>query len=330
MSTLWSRRELGACCAFSFFIPVLSVAAQFALPTFTPLTPDLGQAGAFVGISMLMAVCAGASVLVLGGLNRRVMHVLLAVVFLAACVAGFMPAGHVVHHLGRSYPLRDDLLAAADAAIGFHWTSMLAWFNDHPGLAAVGGRAYAAFSWQTVLLPFAMALAGRFTELHRYWIAYGLCIVLVHAGVYFLPALGTYDFYGVAPSTHDQLALTYQSRHVGEVLGMRDGSIVGLMGRPQYGIVTFPSFHAGFGLLAAWAFWRLGPLRYPGLILNAAMIGATPLHGSHYLSDVIAGSALMVLSIVASRHLIALALRIGRSRAGLSHRGAPSLALGSS
>jgi hypothetical protein len=262
----------------------------------------------------------------LGGLDRRVVHMLLAVVFLAAFVAGFVPAGHIVHYLGRSYPLRDDLLAAADAALGFHWPSMLAWFNGLPRLAALSAQAYNAFSWQTVLLPFALACAGRFADLHRFWIAYGLCMALGHAGVYFLPALGAYDFYGIAPSMHDQVTLGYQSRHVGEVLGMRDGSIVDLMNRPQYGIVTFPSLHAGLGVLAAWAFWQLGPLRYPGVMLNASMIGATPLHGSHYLSDVIAGGALMALSIVASRHLIALALLIGSTRAGLNPRATPSLA----
>jgi PAP2 superfamily len=323
MSPLWTRRELAACCAFSFCVPALSVAAQLALPTFTPLEPGLDLVGQLVGISVLMGCCGVIAVLTPGWFHRRVVHVVLAVVFLDLFAAAFVPAGHIVHYFGRSYPLRDDLLAAADAAIGFHWPSMLAWFNGHPRFAALGAGAYKAFPWETVLLPVAIACAGRFVELHRFFIAYGLCMALGHAVVFFLPALGTYGFYGISSSMHDQLTLGYESRQVGEVLGMRDGSIVNLMNRPQYGIVTFPSFHAGLGILAGWAFWNLGPLRYPGLMLNAALIGATPLQGSHYLSDVIAGSALMALSIVASRHLVALALWIGSTRAGLSHRATP-------
>jgi membrane-associated phospholipid phosphatase len=67
------------------------------------------------------------------------------------------------------------------------------------------------------------------------------------------------------------------------------------------GIVTFPSFHAAAAVLLAWAASGIPFLRYPMIALNFLMlISAIPI-GGHYAIDVIAGSLVAAVSIVAAR-----------------------------
>jgi len=47
----------------------------------------------------------------------------------------------------------------------------------------------------------------------------------------------------------------------------------------------------------AWATWRTPFVRWIILGLNALMLAATPIHGSHYLVDLLAGIAVAMLSI---------------------------------
>src|SRR5207245_9651285 len=69
------------------------------------------------------------------------------------------------------------------------------------------------------------------------------------------------------------------------------------------GVVCAPSFHAASGVLYIVAAWRAAPLRWPLLVINAAMLLATPVEGTHYLVDIIAGAAVAVASILLVRFL---------------------------
>jgi hypothetical protein len=63
------------------------------------------------------------------------------------------------------------------------------------------------------------------------------------------------------------------------------------------GLVAAPSFHAASALLYIAAAWPLRPLRWPVTILNAAMLLATPVEGTHYLVDLIAGAAVALAAL---------------------------------
>ena len=58
------------------------------------------------------------------------------------------------------------------------------------------------------------------------------------------------------------------------------------------------------------ALWPIARLRWPVLILNNAMLVATPIDGAHYLVDVLAGVVIAGGSLLAAR---ALAMRAGRA-----------------
>jgi membrane-associated phospholipid phosphatase len=61
------------------------------------------------------------------------------------------------------------------------------------------------------------------------------------------------------------------------------------MGAGSEGIITFPSLHAALAVILILAFWPVPISRWIGGALNGVMLAATPIDGSHYLADILAG-----------------------------------------
>ena len=71
------------------------------------------------------------------------------------------------------------------------------------------------------------------------------------------------------------------------------------------GIITFPSLHAALAVIVIAALWPIAILRWVFLALNTAMLAATPIDGSHYFVDVLAGIALAALAVMAAQAIAA-------------------------
>jgi membrane-associated phospholipid phosphatase len=67
------------------------------------------------------------------------------------------------------------------------------------------------------------------------------------------------------------------------------------------GIITFPSLHAALAVIVAAVLWPIPVLRWPVLGVNALMLAATPIDGSHYFIDVVAGIVLALACLTAAR-----------------------------
>jgi membrane-associated phospholipid phosphatase len=63
------------------------------------------------------------------------------------------------------------------------------------------------------------------------------------------------------------------------------------------GLVSAPSFHAAAATLYIAYGWTIPRLRWPVLGMNAAMLLATPVEGTHYLTDILLGIAVAVVAI---------------------------------
>ena len=221
----------------------------------------------------------------------------------------FGDLGHLISYLFREFPFWDDLLAKGDAALGFDWLSVLAWANEHPVITAIAYGIYMSATFQSVVIPIILAALGRFRALHVSTIALLVTLIVTYTVAALLPALGTYEFYGIDPSHHPNIAVRVASLHVPEIMGVRDGTIINISRFAPTGLVTFPSFHAASAVLLAWSVWHIPYLRFLGLILNILMLAATPLHGSHFLTDVLAGMVQAAVSIGAASALLASAKR---------------------
>jgi PAP2 superfamily protein len=229
------------------------------------------------------------------------LYLTLAVVPLS--VATFTSLGHIAHHLGRARPLWDERLAALDEALGFDWVAMLSWADGHPTVSNVALAAYLSIFLQVVAVPTIVAVAGQHARLQEFLIATILGLVITHAVACFTPALGAYAFYGINPSHHPNIALRVADLPVGEILGLRDGTIIDISRPSATGLIAFPSFHTTAALLFAWALWRVPFVWAIGVGLNVAMLAATPLHGSHYVVDLFAGAVVAFVALVLARAL---------------------------
>jgi membrane-associated phospholipid phosphatase len=83
-------------------------------------------------------------------------------------------------------------------------------------------------------------------------------------------------------------------------LGLRDSTFHSINGMNSEGIITFPSLHAALGILFGAALWRVKGIKWAGLVLNGAMLIATPAYGSHYFVDVIAGILIAAVCWIAA------------------------------
>jgi len=119
------------------------------------------------------------------------------------------------------------------------------------------------------------------------------------------PARNTYLFYGMGPADHAGIRLVATTDHIADLLAIRDGSMRWIDMTSMKGIVTFPSFHTVLACIAIWALWTVPYVRWMSLAINLTMIVATPVQGSHYFIDLIAGAAVALSSISATSIAVA-------------------------
>src|SRR3954447_12858859 len=96
---------------------------------------------------------------------------------------------------------------------------------------------------------------------------------------------------------HANLDLVVRSTHVEQYMSLRTHAFTEFSLSEAKGIITFPSFHTTCAIVFAWAMWRVPFVRWVGLLTNLGMIAVTPLHGSHYFTDVAAGAAIAPIAI---------------------------------
>ena len=144
-----------------------------------------------------------------------------------------------------------------------------------------------------------LAFSGRLLWLRVFTLAF-ICAVLISITVSAaLPAAGAWPYYGLAATDPEILPAVSTSWPVFH--GLRDGTFRLLVAVGSEGIITFPSLHAALAVIVVAALWPVAVLRWVFLALNTAMLIATPIDGSHYFIDIMAGIALAAVSMMIAR-----------------------------
>lgn len=226
--------------------------------------------------------------------------------FLALSTSGASAA--LILRTGRDFGFIDDWLGAADALLGFNWPEHVAWAMKHPRLIEVLRHAYLAILWQPLLLILFL-IARRDVE-RIYGLMHAMVLSLIVAGAVacFFPALGPWSFYGIDEETFAAANLVTNDDPIAAITWLRS-SLTDPMPDMGLGLIYFPSYHAVSATIYTWAAWRTPVVRWVVLALNTAMLMATPLHGSHYLTDVVAGLAVAALTIWLVRRAVSRAMQ---------------------
>jgi hypothetical protein len=216
----------------------------------------------------------------------------------------FAAVGAPLSYLAASVdlPLHDGALDALDRALGFDWIALLGFMNAHPALQPAATAVYLSFAPQLTVTVLALGFAGHLKRLRIFVLAFILTALTTIAISGLLPAEGAWTYFGLKTDAHTMLPVSHTSWPVFHAL--RDGSERVLMATGAEGIITFPSLHAALGVMFALALWPVPALRW--IAINLVMLAATPIDGSHYLVDVLAGIVIAAVCWWSARKMASL------------------------
>ena len=203
-----------------------------------------------------------------------------------------------------NWPLQDRMLDVFDRTLHLDWRGLLNWTNGEPTIYAVLHPIYLSLTLQMTAAALGLAFNGRLLRLRLYLLAFIVAALITIAISAFLPAAGAWPYYGLsaAASPHVMPAV---STSWPVFYGLRDGSFRMLVAIGSEGIISFPSLHAALAVILVIALWPVPILGWVVFALNLAMLAATPIDGSHYFSDVLAGVAVAIFSFAAARWIAA-------------------------
>jgi PAP2 superfamily len=197
-------------------------------------------------------------------------------------------------------PMQDVALNAIDRALGLDWMAYFNFVYDRHALMFATVLAYSMIGWPVFGVPIALGWTRRYRRMREFTLAFGIALVATTVISTLVPAMGTYALFNYTPDPKIFTPGAYLEQ-LRDLPLVRDGSLRIIDFDTLTGIITFPSFHSAAAALYLWAFW---PVRWIGpiaLLVNVAMLLATPICGGHYFADVFAGIAIAVAAIMAAR-----------------------------
>jgi hypothetical protein len=267
-------------------IAVLAAIDIVWLAFFTDLRLAVG--GVAVRLGIAAAVGLVAAYYGLSGRSTRLCATLLCVAELMGLEIFATILNYLAIRIG--FPLADESFARWSAVFGVDWRDYNAFIMARPWLAVTLHVLYLSSVPQIMIAVLALGFTGRLAALLEFVVILSVTsIVTVVIGA-MLPGLGAHHFYGLPDYGADHF--------MSAIVGSHDGTLKLLEMDKVEGLVVFPSYHTVISLALIAAFWPIKVLRYPALIVNAALIAGVPVWGSHYFIDIPAGFAVWLIALV--------------------------------
>ena len=219
--------------------------------------------------------------------TAEVMFVAFLMVLLTNVVA---PLQYGAVAMGSRYA--DPWLASADATMGVHVPTLVAWTRAHPATSLLATLTYFTFLPQLVLTVMALAALRERDRLWEFAFHFHVCLIVTIAALAVWPAVCAPAYYGFAPTID-------MTRTIAQIKGFHEGSTTVVRFDDLDGLVSFPSFHVVGALLVTWAFRHRRRILIPLIVLNAGLVISTVITGEHYVVDVLAAVPLFVGSLAA-------------------------------
>lgn len=199
--------------------------------------------------------------------------------------------------------LQDANLAAFDRALGFDWPSFLAWTNTMPNFVFALRAAYHTTGPQLILIPVMLAITLKRDRLAEFMAVFAVSSLLTGVTMTLVPAEGAFAYFKPDPATFSHYSPISGMWHHATLVELRQAAAPVLDFTKATGLVTFPSFHTVLAILTCYAVrdwrWLLGPV----VALNTVVLIGTVTEGGHHLVDLLAGAAVVCVSIVFVRWL---------------------------
>jgi len=223
-----------------------------------------------------------------------------------AQIAAFAAVAAPLSYLAAScaqFPNCDHWLEMADKALGFDWFAVLRWLEAHPALAYLLRLVYSTLMLQVLVVVLALAAAGRIVELRTFIVSFMTMTLAVIALSTPWPAQGPWVVHHLVGT--DGLVPPASAGAWPLMAGLRDGTVRTLMAAGADGVITFPSLHTALTVTITAALWPLRTVRWFAVALNCLMMVSIPVEGSHYLVDMLSGTAVALAAHYFARWLAA-------------------------
>jgi PAP2 superfamily len=190
-------------------------------------------------------------------------------------------------------PYRDAELLAIGQWLGFDRTGYVHFFTDKSWKISLSNFVYLSMLPQLAIVPFALIMTNRMERLQRFIAAYGIALISTVAIAVFVPAVGAFVYFDLTPAQYATLPIeVYTPARTLDAL--RSGAMKTIRLNDLEGLIAFPSFHTAAAILYAWVLWPIRFIRWPIAAINVAIISTTPIGGSHYAIDLVAGAIVAV------------------------------------
>ncbi|MGE9007760.1 phosphatase PAP2 family protein [Leptospira interrogans] len=212
-----------------------------------------------------------------------------------AQLVAFTGAAGLLSYLmvASAFPLIDNYLAAADAALGFDWLAMFMWVHANRSVEYVLFLAYNSGAFQMVFLILLLPALEKFERLRELVWLIILSMIIILPLSWLFPAESAWVYFGVTDRTN--------AYHLSDFTALRAGRMPEITLGQVNGLVTFPSFHTAFGVIMIYVTRGIRFLFAIFIVLNILLIASTPVWGGHYLVDVLAGLAVVPLAVTIMR-----------------------------
>ena len=167
---------------------------------------------------------------------------------------------------------------------------------EHPSLQVAGRLAYGSIFLTPAILLTYFAHAGRKTQARLFLVTFWVAAVITLALFPLMPAKGPLAVLWHGPIPYMPASALYQAELIP---ALRSHALHQISLGTLRGLVCAPSFHTASAMIYIAAAWPLRRLRWPILILNLAMLTATPVEGTHYLADMIGGAVVGLIAVLA-------------------------------
>lgn len=195
------------------------------------------------------------------------------------------------------FPFIDDRLISIDHMLGFDWLAFLRLVNDMPLFGLILHYAYQSPLFQTLAITLILPFLGHTAHVERWFLAFMISSIAAALLSGPFAAVAAYIHLDVARDAYANLSPAASFVHIDILTKLRATAVGEFSLSHLEGIVTFPSFHATMCFLYAYGLRPVRPLFIAACALNGLMLISCLTEGGHYLTDVLAGSALALVSI---------------------------------
>jgi hypothetical protein len=237
-----------------------------------------------------------------GGLyyqSRRGEPALAAMMFGTAFLCAFSAAASMLNYflLTVAGPRIDDILVAADRALGFDWYNTMIAMSHHVLLNEIFFRVYNLVLPQIALVLVALAWSGQIEKVYRYCLAIAAGALIAISIWALIPSLGAKSLYTLPPQVASKLSLSVTTDYGKALVALLRHGPGYITPSDLRGLIAFPSYHGVLALIVTFYAWSLRGLRWPILVTNTVVLISTPIQGGHHLVDVLASFPVAALSI---------------------------------